>query len=49
MFDRSVLWYHTHKVKPKWSRKMQKVAVVGNHKFFEEKIDQRVNSKEKES
>jgi spore germination cell wall hydrolase CwlJ-like protein len=49
MFDRSVLWYHTYKVKPKWSRKMQKVAVVGNHKFFEEKIDPRVNRKEKES
>lgn len=37
VFDKSVLWYHTKKVKPKWSRKMQKVAVVGNHKFFEEK------------
>lgn len=48
VFDRSVLWYHTKKVKPKWSRKMQKVAVVGNHKFFEEKIDLRINREEKE-
>lgn len=32
--DPDVLYYHTHKVKPKWSRKMKKVAEVGNHRFF---------------
>jgi spore germination cell wall hydrolase CwlJ-like protein len=29
--------YHTLKVKPKWAKKMQYVATVGNHKFYKEK------------
>lgn len=29
-----VLYYHTHKVKPSWSKKMKLVKQVGKHKFF---------------
>lgn len=30
----SVIFYHTLKVNPRWSKKMQKVATIGNHAFF---------------
>ena len=28
------MYYHTDKVKPKWSSSMEKVAQIGNHLFF---------------
>lgn len=28
------LWYHTTAVNPKWNRKMQQVAKIGNHVFY---------------
>lgn len=28
------LFYHTHKVKPAWSKKKTVVAVIGQHKFY---------------
>lgn len=37
IFDRSVLWYHTHAVKPSWSKKKKIVAMIGNHRFFAKK------------
>jgi len=33
----SVVYYHSNKVKPKWSKKMKLVAVIGKHKFYSEK------------
>lgn len=32
-----VLWYHTHQVKPQWSKKKKLVKVVGKHRFFTER------------
>lgn len=32
----SVLWYHTKKVKPQWSKQFKKVKVIGNHVFYSE-------------
>lgn len=29
-----VLWYHSKSVKPKWSNKFERVAVIGNHYFY---------------
>lgn len=37
VFDRSVLWYHTIKVNPVWSRKMQRVKVYGQHVFLRQR------------
>lgn len=28
------LYFHTHKVKPRWNRSKQVVAVIGNHIFY---------------
>jgi N-acetylmuramoyl-L-alanine amidase len=33
----SVLWYHTHRVNPVWSRAKIMVAEIGNHRFFSKK------------
>ena len=34
IFDDTTMWYHTTKVKPKWSASKQKIAVIGKHVFF---------------
>jgi spore germination cell wall hydrolase CwlJ-like protein len=31
---RGILYYHTKAIKPKWSTKMKKVAVVQDHVFY---------------
>ena len=36
--DPSVLWYHSKHIEKDWSNKMLVAAIVGNHKFFKEKI-----------
>lgn len=33
----SVIYYHTKKVKPVWSKKLEKAATIGNHVFFNER------------
>lgn len=35
-YETDALYYHTHKVKPIWRKKLQKVAVVGNHIFYKD-------------
>jgi spore germination cell wall hydrolase CwlJ-like protein len=37
VFDRSVLWYHTLKVNPSWSKKMQRVKIYGQHVFLRQR------------
>ncbi len=32
-----VLWYHRADINPSWSRKMQKVRTVKQHRFFKQK------------
>ena len=32
-----VLWYHTTKVKPSWSKRLKKLKTVGSHIFYKEK------------
>lgn len=31
------LWYHSTKVKPVWTRKLQKLGAIGKHIFYKEK------------
>jgi len=34
--DHGVMYYHNDKVHPVWTKKMIKVAVIGNHTFYKE-------------
>ena len=36
---RGATYYHTTKVKPYWSKKMQKIITIGNHVFYRKKKD----------
>lgn len=33
-FTKGATFYHTHKVKPLWSKSFKLVAVIGQHKFY---------------
>lgn len=44
ILPKNTYWYHANYVKPKWTKKMQLVKVIGKHKFYTLKA---VNPKKK--